>query len=302
MRTIDSFEDYVEPIDETINDIFPPVLFGQMEPLSDELRELFTLLPAQGGLGIPDLKAEAPQQYAASKLTTTPHVAAIRTQSTFMKVGEQSVEDLKRQQQSLKTMAANLRREAIDASLSPSLLRSTMLARDKGANAWLNAVPLEEQGLALNKQQFRDSLCLRYNLQLADLPSHCACGDRFTVSHALSCKKGGFVAQRHDGIRNLLTSLLNKVCKNVEVEPQVVKGAQMVDFLASDWSSDVMTGSGMGNRGPGVKRDRGLTGSHVVWETADQVEKGIAGSPEVTWFGKLLTRGKKGIVGSPEVT
>ena len=119
-------------------------------------------------------------------------------------------------------MAANLRREAIDASLSPNLLRSTMLARDKGASSWLNAVPLEEQGLTLNKQQFRDSLCLRYNLQLADLPSHCACGDRFTVSHALSCKKGGFVAQRHDGIRNLLTSLLSKVCKNVEVEPHLL--------------------------------------------------------------------------------
>ena len=35
-----------------------------------------------------------------------------------MPLGEQPVEDLKRQQQSLKTMAANLRREAIDASLS----------------------------------------------------------------------------------------------------------------------------------------------------------------------------------------
>ena len=63
---------------------------------------------------------------------------------------------------------------------------------------------------------------MRYNLQLADLPSHCACGDRFTVSHALSCKKGGFVAQRHDGIRNLLTSLLSKVCKNVAVEPHLL--------------------------------------------------------------------------------
>ena len=29
---------------------------------------------------------------------------------------------------------------------------------------------------------------------------------------------------------------------------EVVKGAQMGDFLASDWSSDVMTGSGMGYR------------------------------------------------------
>ena len=28
----------------------------------------------------------------------------------------------------------------------------------KGASSWLNAVPLADQGLALNKQEFRDSL------------------------------------------------------------------------------------------------------------------------------------------------
>ena len=59
---------------------------------------------------------------------------------------------------------------------------------------------------------------MRYNLPLTGLPSHCSCGDKFTISHALSCKKGGFVAQRHDGIRDLLTSLISKVCKNVEAE------------------------------------------------------------------------------------
>ena len=75
MRTIDSFEDYVEPTDEAINDIFLPILFRQTEPLPDELRELFTLPPVQGGLGIPDLKAEVSQQYAASKLIIAPHVA-----------------------------------------------------------------------------------------------------------------------------------------------------------------------------------------------------------------------------------
>ena len=51
MRTIDSFEDYVEPIEEAINDIFLPVLFHQTEPLPAELRELFVLPPAQGGSG-----------------------------------------------------------------------------------------------------------------------------------------------------------------------------------------------------------------------------------------------------------
>ena len=29
------------------------------------------------------------------------------------------------------------------------------------------------------------------------------------------------MAQRHDGVRNLLTSLIDKVCTNVEVEPQL---------------------------------------------------------------------------------
>ena len=74
----------------------------------------------------------------------------------------------------------------------------------------------------MNKQQFWDSLRLRYNLQGADLPSHCACGDLFTVSHAPSCKTRSSVAQRHDDIRNLLTSLLSKVCKDVEIEPHLL--------------------------------------------------------------------------------
>ena len=29
------------------------------------------------------------------------------------------------------------------------------------------------------------------------------------------------MAQRHDGVRNLLTSLIGKVCTNVEAEPQL---------------------------------------------------------------------------------
>ena len=58
-------------------------------------------------------------------------------------------------------------------------------------------------------------------MPLSDLSSKFVCGEKYTVCHALSCKKGGFVGQRHDGVRNLLTSLIGKVCTNVEVEPQL---------------------------------------------------------------------------------
>ena len=47
------------------------------------------------------------------------------------------------------------------------------------------------------------------------------CVEKYTVSHILSCKKGGFVAWRYDSVINLLTSFLGNVCANVEVEPQL---------------------------------------------------------------------------------
>ena len=97
--------------------------------------------------------------------------------------------------------------------------RCSRQGRREPARGGTRAIPIEEHGLALNKQEFRDSLCLRYNLSLPNLPSYCACGEMFTVNHALSCKKGGFIAQRHDTIRDLLTSHISKVCRNVETEP-----------------------------------------------------------------------------------
>ena len=68
---------------------------------------------------------------------------------------EPSTDDLKKHQQSLKTAHLKSKMETIDASLPSDLLPLVNQARDKGAS---NAIPLEEQGFVLNKQEFRDSL------------------------------------------------------------------------------------------------------------------------------------------------
>lgn len=57
-------------------------------------------------------------------------------------------EDMKKQQQLL--TAANPRSKMMD--YPPDLLAYVNQARDKGASSWLTSLPLEEQGLALNKQ------------------------------------------------------------------------------------------------------------------------------------------------------
>ena len=57
----------------------------------------------------------------------------------------------------------------------------------------LNALPLKEQNLDLNKEEFRDALRIRYGIPLENLQTKC--GEQYSINHALSCKKGGFITR-----------------------------------------------------------------------------------------------------------
>ena len=101
-------------------------------------------------------------------------------------------------------------------------------------------MPLVDQGLVLNKQQFKDALRLRYNMRSSELPSVCACGEKFADCHALSCKKGGFVAQSHAGVRNLLTSLQPLDNERFNLRSEVTSSEARLDLKAGGfWSRKV---------------------------------------------------------------
>ena len=71
----------------------------------------------------------------------------------------------------------------------------------------------------LDKREFRDALRLRNNWAFSDIPSKCVLGEEYSVEHAMICKRGGFIVQRHDELRNLEAELLSSVCSDVEIEP-----------------------------------------------------------------------------------
>ena len=73
----------------------------------------------------------------------------------------------------------------------------------------------------LNKQEFRDAVCLRYGWKIKDTPNYCACGEKNDVCHTLNCKKGGFVTMRHNAIRDVEANILREVCKDVKTEPML---------------------------------------------------------------------------------
>ena len=70
---------------------------------------------------------------------------------------------------SLKATALKEKMEKIDTSLPTELLTPVIQAPGKVASPWHNAIPLEEQVLGLNKQEFRDCPRMRYNLPLSVL-------------------------------------------------------------------------------------------------------------------------------------
>ena len=93
------------------------------------------------------------------------------------------------------------------------------IAHMKGSSSWLAALPIKKEGYVLSKRQFFDALALRHRWRMKRLQSNCACGKQFTVYHAISCLKGGFIHRHHDELRDIMANLLDEVAYDVRVEP-----------------------------------------------------------------------------------
>ena len=111
------------------------------------------------------------------------------------------------------------RLEEVKSVLPDNTRRAAVLAKEKGASSWLTVIPLKDMNFSLNKREFRDAVHLRYDWHIADTPSTCICEDAFTVDHAMVCRRGGFIIQRHNELRDLEADFLNTVCHDVQGEP-----------------------------------------------------------------------------------
>ena len=123
-------------------------------------------------------------------------------------------------------------------SMNSLLLNNGLLecTREKGASLRVSALPIDKRGFFLHKGDFRDTLCLSYGWQIANLPLHCACGDPLSVDHAMCCYKGGFPTLHHYEIRDISAHLLREVCPNTRTEP----GLQPLNSETFQLRTDIM--------------------------------------------------------------
>ena len=111
--------------------------------------------------------------------------------------------------------------ENLKPSLSNTRRRAMELASERGTSNWLTSLPIKEFGFCLHKSTFTDALALRNGWTPSRIPMNCACGNTFTVEHALSCPRGGFPTIRHNEIRDVTASLLTEVCHDVMIKPNL---------------------------------------------------------------------------------
>ena len=220
-RTTPHIEDFIKPLEEAIRKVFLPNLTGR-NAFSDTERDLLALPVRLGGLGIFDPSKRSAVHYATCETIATPLVQLIIEQSPAY------TPEVKAAQTRMRSNARKVHRQYearmasdLNESLPTKQQKSLAICSEKGASSWLSALPISENGFALHKGAFRDALCLRYGWQPSHLPSHCVCGQHFSVEHALSCPRGGFPSIRHNELRDITADLMGGVCHSVGTEPSL---------------------------------------------------------------------------------
>ena len=104
-----------------------------------------------------------------------------------------------------------------------------------GNSCCLTAKVSERDNFVLSKDEFQDSMALRYGLPLTNLPVKCdGCGEDFHLQHALICKKGVLIAQRHNEIRDLLGDLSCLAWTYTQKEPVIREHSENQKALRAD--------------------------------------------------------------------
>ena len=157
--------------------------------LLQKTRDIFQQSIKDGGLGIPVLIEKAKIDFESSTTITAPLAAIIITQGHNIP----SKTEIKQIRNERSQQVNAIKREQQETHFDNQSTRVLAENCERGASSWLNVLPLKEQGFTLNKEEFRDALELRYDRNIKHLPSKRVCGDAFNATHAMNCKKGGFV-------------------------------------------------------------------------------------------------------------
>ena len=234
---------HLEPVEAAIRQEFIPALLAvEYDLVDDDFRQLLANGVKQCGLNI-----RIPSVGAARLHQSSSEASEILAKSLM----EGGALDSVSHKQCVRQAGAKTRKERVESEVEfvESLAeRSTKamakrLGRAGLTGAWLTVMPNLLNGTLLSMEEWRDNARLRYGLRPIGLCERCdGCNAPFTIDHAINCKKGGLVCQRHDDARDeageLAAMALTK--SRVSYEPKIFYGTGV---CATQQNGEQETGS-----------------------------------------------------------
>ena len=228
LRTIPNVAELLRPFDEILNTKFIPAI-TENQNISEFDRKLLSLPVKLGGLGIPVFSESSEVEFENSRQVSEYLMNKIVSQDQLYEINPRREREIQNRLRKEKESRNNELLESLRSQMSKEQLRCNDVAQMKGASAWLTALPLAEEQFVLSKREFFDSLALRYHWRLKRIPQSCVCGKAFTMDHAMTCARGGYIIRRHNRIRDLLAKVMDEVLLGVRIEPplQPLTGEQL---------------------------------------------------------------------------
>jgi hypothetical protein len=225
-----------QPLETTITESFLPAILGS--PILEEERDIFSLPARKGGLGIRNPVLQSDAAYSHSRDST------LIIREAIVKKTEFNSQDHRAQIQKTRQKTRKDQEQKDDdtlaeiiSTLSSTKQRSLQAIAKEKVSGWLTVLPLSHNHFDLSALEFRDALSMRYRRPLLNMPSHCdGCGEAFSLTHALDCKKGGLVTLRHNEIRDAFGDMAGLVWRNIRREPMVreANDAEGIPALVAD--------------------------------------------------------------------
>lgn len=189
------------PISTALTEQFLPALLGSEKVPKGPVRQLFSLPVKKSGLGIPIPSECAESNFLQSRETTAVLSEGLgKNEKMDLMEYQQAYREAKAKMKSLATERMTIRQSAIIRGCSKDL--QARLQRASVTGNWLSTMPNHLNSTTLSAEEFRDNLRMRYGLTPLNLPCHCdGCGANFTVTHAMSCRNGGRVINRHNDVQ-----------------------------------------------------------------------------------------------------
>ena len=251
-RVVQGVEVHLQPVEDAIRKFFIPALLCiQPSEVTDQFRRILTHGVKMGGLNIRDPCACAARLYQSSSEASAVLVQSLIEHGTLDSVGHK---------QCVRKAGADARKERMleekefldEMKASAPKAVKRRLERFGNTGAWLTATPNALDGTLLSAHEFVDNVRIRYGLKPVGLCERCdGCGERFTVEHGLSCKKGGLVSIRHDDARDEAANLCAMALTNsrVSCEPLI--------FYGKDVNASQETGAEAGVAAGNVSNEAG---------------------------------------------